>query len=729
MAIVPIFQPSERLRGVHQQGMTTQATGEDFGAAKGRGLEALAKGVGTIADVVAKLKAREDETVAKERDNALAEEVRRLVHDPESGFLSKRGKKAVEAWPAFNKNVQKAADKSRNGLSGDQAGLYDPAAGARAKAAVQLGEGHVWQAEKDWASDASLLRIAGFQADALAVFSDPQAVEKYIVLGMREIDTLAEHQGWDAEKAKERKRELISDIRVDGVRKMLAQDPFEAEKNLQRYGGQIASGALKHVSDEVTEGVLDAKATQEVNRIIDKQGSGVVIGVRGVAGPRVLAGGELAMRMIRDRTEFRPQPYLVGDEMRAGFGSNTVTRRDGTVAFVTPGMVVSQEDAARDLSRRLGELQINLAKDIGDAAWRALAPNSQAALTSVAYDYGGLPENVAMAARSGDAEAIATAISALGDDDGGIDSSRRSNEAAVARGRMQSGEGLSYAETEQELAGISDPEVSKRARAFLERHNGLKEKQQSESQRQDMAEIYSLIDGGTTPDKIAPALRVRVGEQAMKNVESYFQQRLRRGEPETDMLLLHQLERVAAQDPLSFAARSLFDYRHRLDDAAYRRLKGIQEAVRKDPVGANSLSVVYDEGYRQIDGILAKLGIAPMDGRKTKATPHSLMIARVYRGLSDSCQDYIKDNNGRKPNAAEIQQMVEREVAVFLRQVPAGVIISNVEYQNIPKEKRDEFTRSLKDENNGRYATKEEVAAAYNRWLTNSRGQQAQGSH
>jgi predicted RNA-binding protein YlxR (DUF448 family) len=55
-------------------------------------------------------------------------------------------------------------------------------------------------------------------------------------------------------------------------------------------------------------------------------------------------------------------------------------------------------------------------------------------LTSIAYNYGSLPNSVAEAARSGDQEKIAVAIEALGGHNDGVNRARRYKEAALVRG-------------------------------------------------------------------------------------------------------------------------------------------------------------------------------------------------------------------------------------------------------------------------------------------------------
>lgn len=717
MAIVPIFQPSERLRGVHQQGMTTQATGEDFGAAKGRGLEALAKGVGTIADVVAKLKAREDETVAKERDNEITDDLDKRLHDPETGFLSKKGKEAVDAWPAFKKDVQKAADKSRKGLTGNQAELLKRPAGARTAETEQTGAKHLDNEKKDWAIQTSERRLEGFLAGAVKAFGDPRAVDVKTLAAIDEIDSLGDLRGWNAERRDSFKRNFVSAAWSGVVRQWLKTDPYEAQSRLGAYGGRIDTKVRKSLEAEVEEGIVSEEAKREFNRIEDQVGSGLIIDFQGVAGPRILGGGDLARSMIQGRSEFRSIPYEEGDELRAGFGSSTITRKDGTIVPVQAGMIVDLDDAQRDLERRLVESQADLSKAIGSGEWRALSPNMQAVLTSVAFDYRHLPDGVVTAARSGDTEAIANAIAALGDEDGGIDRTRRLNEAAIARGRMNAKGriGLSYAETEHELNKIENERVRDKTRVLLNARYGLQEKQQGAAEREVQSQIYAIIQSGGTPDDVPPELRVKAGQLAMKNLESYYQQRIRRGQPENDELLHYQLERAAARDPQGFARRNLWDDRHRLDDDSFRHFEEIQQLMAKGDKNAVEEALLYHSAYKQMDKQLASMGMTP--GRAASA--QSLMLAKVYKELKKSCIAYAEQNNGRQPDAAEMQTIVAKQLVPVLQQTPAR--LPTIRYEDIPEDLRKGIAASLKDEYNGQHPTDKEVAARYSSFVNKFR--------
>ncbi|MDE0921514.1 lysozyme [Aurantimonas coralicida] len=137
---------------------------------------------------------------------------------------------------------------------------------------------------------------------------------------------------------------------------------------------------------------------------------------------------DVAKTILREEEGFRPTPYWDVNAYRTGYGSDTVTRADGTVARVRQGMSVSRDDAERDLSRRLGQFEARARTQVGRNAWAALPDAARGALLSVTYNYGSLPRSVVAAAKGGDATAIAGAVASLS-----ANRARRAREAAIIR--------------------------------------------------------------------------------------------------------------------------------------------------------------------------------------------------------------------------------------------------------------------------------------------------------
>ena len=145
---------------------------------------------------------------------------------------------------------------------------------------------------------------------------------------------------------------------------------------------------------------------------------------------RILRDAPGSAHMLRGFEGFEGTPYFDRTAFRAGFGSDTTTLADGTVVPVRQGMTVNREDAERDLARRIPEFTQRAERNIGAENFARLPPNAQAALISIAYNYGHIPESLLPAARSGDLTALSQAVAALP-----ANPSRRQSEAAVIAGQ------------------------------------------------------------------------------------------------------------------------------------------------------------------------------------------------------------------------------------------------------------------------------------------------------
>ena len=175
---------------------------------------------------------------------------------------------------------------------------------------------------------------------------------------------------------------------------------------------------------------------------------------------------------------------------RVGFGSDTITTADGTIRSVKQGDKVSREDAERDLQRRTLESLAQVERAIGKDAFDKLSPNQQAALASVTYNYGTLPQRIEGAARSGNVETLARAIESLSGDNGGVNANRRRYEAQLAR--------LPDSNRGAQLAGLLDEDTrsSMLSRAEEEdRQLTLRAERETQSeQRRMLADVKRRID-------------------------------------------------------------------------------------------------------------------------------------------------------------------------------------------------------------------------------------------
>ena len=149
-----------------------------------------------------------------------------------------------------------------------------------------------------------------------------------------------------------------------------------------------------------------------------------------------------ASTLLRSKEGFQETAKWDKNHLRLGYGSDTITDpKTGQHREVRAGDKVDQAGAEADLKRRIGEFADTVIKQLGSGTWNKLPPNAQAALISVGYNYGSLPQSVVTAAKSGDLKTIGDAVEALSTDNGGINASRRKDEAQLVRGAATTNSG------------------------------------------------------------------------------------------------------------------------------------------------------------------------------------------------------------------------------------------------------------------------------------------------
>lgn len=159
-----------------------------------------------------------------------------------------------------------------------------------------------------------------------------------------------------------------------------------------------------------------------------------------------------SVKLLVSKEGFRSEPYWDVNAWRVGFGSDTVTLDDGSIRKVTQGMQVTQLDAYRDLTRRIGEFQDGIIREIGPSAFGAFTPQQQAVLTSLVYNYGSgefnergdLASVVKAIKGGGSIEQIAEAIRALGSHNQGANRQRRADEADMFLGSQTGAQGYEW---------------------------------------------------------------------------------------------------------------------------------------------------------------------------------------------------------------------------------------------------------------------------------------------
>lgn len=218
----------------------------------------------------------------------------------------------------------------------------------------------------------------------------------------------------------------LSELIPDVLKKAFEATPFGAAQKggskLLEWGRGVANTVKSTVSEAYNDTVGDSGQSSGANT--NKPNNG------GLQGTSV---GEKTMALIRKHEGFSKKAYWDVNAYRTGYGSDTITDKHGNIKKVTKSSTVSKEDAERDLVRRSQIFANEARKQVGAEHWDKLPPDAQAALTSVAYNYGSLPKKVAKSVKTGNLNQISESVRELQVHNNGINKGRRNNEADIIK--------------------------------------------------------------------------------------------------------------------------------------------------------------------------------------------------------------------------------------------------------------------------------------------------------
>ena len=261
----------------------------------------------------------------------------------------------------------------------------------------------------------------------------------------QEDDTILMQRGANGDAVKKMQTKLMElgfDVGVEGEDGKFGPHTEDGVKAFQKSIGKKPTGSL-------SKSELDTLMNKSggVSGILSKMlkpitKSGKSMSLRSLSG----AAGKITGANYNDSVEtqasailakfegLRLEPYWDVNNWRIGYGSSTTTDASGNVTTLSndrstrPDVTITAEDAKLDLTRRLTTEFIP--EVMGSIGSTRLPDGAIAALVSICYNYGSLPNNIKTAARTGNLESLAQAVLAHKNDNSGVNSSRRTKEAA-----------------------------------------------------------------------------------------------------------------------------------------------------------------------------------------------------------------------------------------------------------------------------------------------------------
>lgn len=685
MVKVPEYVPQVSTRPIFQSELSASgATPDAFGAGVGRGMQALAQGVGDVGAAVAQVQALEDVARAKEADNAYSDWARERMYG-DGGFMTLEGRSAVDGRGAFEQEATAKRREFGKGLTPGAAKAYDTASSARMRGLFEQSIIHSASERKTWFKEASGARVETFANDALVNFANPDLVLKSLAAGQAEIRQQGALNGWDADTLKQHEADFISGVQKNITLRIAQTDPIAASEYAKK-NAKFLTGAHQYELEGALQGaVLEEQSKREADAIIqggrklaDVPGD-IVAEVAAAADPGAgkMGGGNggksIAGRPIGGEGPTRTMAFLAS--RTPGKGPEAVSELDASFATNLAAMI---QDAPPEIRAGLqlmsGYRSIKRQKELfaasdGSGKWVARPGHSQHNFgRAVDLMYNGVklskaPREVrdwvhANAKKYGMFFPMSWEpwhIEPIGSRSGRGDTVAARSDSVAVRASMPT-----FDDIESKLDGIADPKLRDLTRKRLYATMEMQSKSQEQQEKAAKAELWRYVDQGATPDQVPLEVRQAAGMSSVSSAWEYVEKSAKREEAVSDETLLYDMRRYAATNPTEFADVDLNDYRDRLSKDAIKELTGLQTGALTDVRKAKDEGLKLTEAFSQSQSQLEAVGITTTGKTGTDREEAAKRIAEFQNSLAMQMDEFKRANQGRPPTQLDIQSMVNR---------------------------------------------------------------------
>lgn len=684
---VPQFTANARLRGRNQQGVRVNASAEAFGAAVGRGMQALAGGINSAADAMEARDALKAEADARQALNTYRDTVRSGLYDPQTGYLVQTGDNALgDARENAHANLAEARSAINEGLSPAAQRIFSQSADALDNSAQDSTIKHQGVEFRNFTLQSFEASAQGYLDDAILNAGNDAKFNDNMAAAERELRAAAALQGVAPEQIDRQVEALKSSGHAGRVVSLARTNPVQAFEYLKEAQGEMDATEFDRLHRGLEPAYYAGLAREWVSR---ENGDSVLTGTADVdqfGVPSWISGPESGGRSDAEN----PYSSATG---RVQFIDDTWMRYvDQLQPAWAEGKTRDEVLAMRKDPKAEGEI------------YRAFRADNQAALHGMGREV--TPRNEYMMHHLGGkvtqalllAEEMGTTSASFSGLLAQVLGEQTANEWVRANPWMQgrtAGGALSWFQGKVGEHGasvaqsggignptllmsraveIDDPKLRRATLEELEMRTNVSNAVRNENNRVAQEQAWEIIDGGGTASDIPPDLQVQVGAQTMNTIFETLERRAA-GIDHTDEARYLELFDLATQNPEQFAQLDLNEDRPNLSQGDLRQLKTMQNEMNQDRAiiaeqGASAV-VYQDSDYRQAmndaaEQFQAATGVAPgsaMDQEQMQQ--YNRFTQQLRRGMRQ-----FADENGRP--------MTFDERTSFINTLMAPVVIEGV---------------------------------------------------
>lgn len=262
MKATPLSTPNQRLHT--NSGM--------FGGDQAQAMIEAGRDLGHTADVMHKRAlAMQKENQDGELENAellYSDEVRKLLQDPENDYFTMKGKDAFDAHDKTAETLKKAADNITSKWSQQMRQRFDEKVSGRRNTALDQMARHAASERNKHFIDLRKAQVEKAGDDAVANWTDHQALDAAIDRGLEAVAELGKLQGWSQEVTDQALFNVQSAMHSKVLDRMMVENPSMANTYFTQNKDEIDPEQQAKYQDQInTQAML-----QQAQSISDKLG-------------------------------------------------------------------------------------------------------------------------------------------------------------------------------------------------------------------------------------------------------------------------------------------------------------------------------------------------------------------------------------------------------------------------------------------------------------------------
>lgn len=692
MVKVPEYTQSVSLRPNYRQDVDVRATPEAFGADIGRGMQGLSRGLEVAANVSAQVQALDDTNRAKDADNAYSNWLRERMYG-DGGYMTLEGRNAVDGRSDFEREAEEKRKEFGKDLTGGAAHNYQNASQARLQSVYQQSIVHSARARKSWFNETSAARIDTFANDALENANNPALINKNIAAGILELREQGQMGGWDADTLKQREQAFTSGVHKNIATRLAQADPLAAKTYIDDHAAAISAADKVNLDKALEAPLLAEQANRNVaaivggvpSQIYDDEQPGPTrtradrMGLdepapktaASEAVPARVRANEIAAKFVgmNERTD----AGAISDFIRRSAGLNVNPRvTPWCAAFVNGVLGASGVEGTGKLNAR-SFLNFGMPTD---------RPNKGDVVVLSRGDPNGWEGHVGFFQgfdSRGRVQVLAgnqsNGVNVQSFDPGRILGYRTAGTVNEQTMTLPNYGPQGLGDINARLMAIKNPKERKATQEALSSYYTLQKKQMDaqREQVQSWAEAELMKNPGMEVTKLPLEYQQALGSSGMTTLMNYQEKLRTHGEPQTDDRTLYDLQTEFADDPEGFANIDLFQYRDKLSNSDWEKVRGWRQSALTDKRKAREEGSDLSKAFSQAQTQLEAVGISTSGKKGTAREDAAKQAVKFRNALADQMEAFKRNNDNKAPTQIEVQSMINKLLLPIVIKTPGMI--------------------------------------------------------